>query len=70
MAIIKAGKKPTFKGEEKANAYLSNSQKSIQLFGYPTYGINDMIKMHAEWIQSGGRALGKPTHFEERGGSF
>jgi hypothetical protein len=29
-----------------------------------------MIEWVAEWIQKGGRMLGKPTHFEERSGSF
>jgi len=64
------GKTPVYKGEEKGDSYLSNAGKAIQLFGYPTIGINDLIKIQAEWMQSGGRSLGKPTHFEERGGTF
>ena len=60
----------TFLGSEEENALLSNSNKCISLFGYPTVGIKDMIKMQAEWILDGGRSLDKPTHFEERRGNF
>jgi len=41
-----------------------------ELFGYPTVSINTLIDWQAEWILSGGRSLGKPTHFEERKGNF
>ena len=64
------GKEPIFKGEEQDSAYIFNSQKSVQLFGYPTHGINDIIKMQADWILAGGRSLSAPTHFEERRGEF
>lgn len=64
------GKDPIFEGEEKGEAFLNNAGKAIQLFGYPKKGIQEMIEMQAEWILSGGRALGKATHFEERGGKF
>lgn len=64
------GKEPVFSGEEDINALLSNTSKSIEIFGYPTYGINEMVEMQAKWILNGGRSLGKPTHFEERKGSF
>jgi len=60
----------SFSGSEQENALLSNSDECISLFGYPTVGIKDMIRMQAEWILDGGRALGKPTHFEERKGDF
>jgi len=63
-------KSVSFSGCEQDNALLSNSDKCISLFGYPTVGIKDMIKMQAEWILDGGRALNKPTHFEERKGNF
>ena len=63
-------KNAIFSGSEQENALLSNSDKCISLFGYPTVGIKDMIRMQAEWILDGGRALNKPTHFEERRGDF
>ena len=63
-------KNVNFIGTEQANALLSNSDKCVSLFGYPTVGIKEMIKMQAEWILGGGRALNKPTHFAERRGDF
>jgi hypothetical protein len=42
----------------------------MQLFGYPTVTPVQMIDWIAEWIQSGGTSLGKPTHFETRDGRF
>jgi len=64
------GKEPIFEGEESNMAFLNNSAKAVDLFGYPAVGINTLIKWQAEWILSGGRSLGKATHFEERKGKF
>lgn len=63
-------KEPVFEGEEKEEAYLNNAGKSIRMFGYPRKGIEELIELQADWILSGGRALGKATHFEERSGRF
>lgn len=64
------GKEPIFEGEETNNAYLSNAARAIETFGYPSVSVKTMIKWQAEWILSGGRSLGKPTHFEERKGKY
>jgi len=64
------GKKPIFKGEEGEKGILANTGKCIRLFGYPDMGIEEMIEKQAEWTLSGGRRLGKPTHFEEQKGKF
>ncbi|ABX40779.1 NAD-dependent epimerase/dehydratase family protein [Lachnoclostridium phytofermentans] len=66
----KLGKEVSFVGEESSTAYLNNASKMTELFGYPTVSINTLIDWQAEWILSGGRSLGKPTHFEERKGNF
>lgn len=66
----KLGKEALFTGEETSTAYLNNASKMAELFGYPTVSINTLIDWQAEWILSGGRSLGKPTHFEERKGNF
>jgi len=29
-----------------------------------------MMQWTVEWIEAGGATLGKPTHFQERGGMF
>ncbi|MCL1859300.1 MAG: NAD-dependent epimerase/dehydratase family protein [Oscillospiraceae bacterium] len=58
-------------GEELSQtALFSNSGKMTKLFGYPSVSLETMIDWQAEWIMSGGRSLGKPTHFEEKKGDY
>lgn len=64
------GKEALFEGVEGTDAYLNNAGKSIQMFGYPQVPINTLIEWQAQWLLDGGRGLGKPTHFEERKGSY
>ncbi|NLC42953.1 MAG: NAD(P)-dependent oxidoreductase [Clostridiales bacterium] len=64
------GKEVTFEGEESETAFLNNSALAMKTFGYPTVPIKTMLEWQAEWILSGGRALNKPTHFEERKGKY
>jgi nucleoside-diphosphate-sugar epimerase len=64
------GKTPIYDGIEQNNGYLSNAAKAIAEFGYPSVSIDTLLKWQAEWIIDGGRVLGKPTHFEERNGSY
>lgn len=61
---------PTFVGEEAATGLLSNAGQSNALFGYPRVSLDTMIRWVAHWVMQGGRALGKPTHFETRDGKF
>lgn len=64
------GREPVFAGEPTNTAYLSNAGKMAKLFGYPRVPLETLIEWQAQWIRDGGRALGKPTHFEERKGSY
>lgn len=64
------GKEPIFEGEEGTDAYLSNASQAMEVFGYPAVSMHQLMRWQAEWILDGGRALGKPTHFEERGGKY
>lgn len=64
------GKNPVFEGEPRNDAYLSDSSEAMETFGYPSVSIRTLIRWQAEWIKDGGRGLGKPTHFEERKGSY
>lgn len=64
------GKEPIFEGEEGTDAYLNDASQAMEVFGYPEVSIKTLIKWQAEWILDGGRSLGKPTHFEERKGSY
>ena len=78
LSVVKAakmlgeilGKEPVFEGEAGFDAYLNDSAEAMETFGYPSVSINTLIRWQAEWIMDGGRALGKPTHFEERKGSY
>lgn len=63
-------KTPIYIGEEQNDAYLNNAGKAIELFGYPSVSIETLIQWQAQWLIDGGRGLGKPTHFEERKGSY
>lgn len=64
------GKEPIFEGEPGNDAYLNDSAEAMETFGYPAVSIRTLIRWQAEWILDGGRGLGKPTHFEERKGSY
>ncbi len=64
------GKEPIFSGVEQNDAYLNDASLACKLFGYPTVSIETLIEWQAQWILDGGRSLGKPTHFEERKGSY
>ena len=64
------GKEPIFEGEPGNDAYLNDSAEAMETFGYPAVSIRTLIRWQAEWILDGGRAVGKPAHFEERQGSY
>ena len=64
------GIEPVLTGEESANALLNNAARCHRLFGYPSVTPDELIEAIAQWIQSGSRTLGKPTHFEARDGKF
>lgn len=64
------GIEPLFEGIESGTALLSDASRAETLFGAPEVGIDDMISRVAEWVEQGGRSLGKPTHFEMREGKF
>jgi nucleoside-diphosphate-sugar epimerase len=63
-------KEPKFAGKESKTALLNNSQKAFELFGRPKVSLQDSLKWTAEWINSEGKLLGKPTHFEVRDGKY
>lgn len=64
------GKEPIFEGVDQGNAYLINTARATELFGYPDVSPETLIRWQAEYILDGGRTLDKPTHFEERKGSY
>jgi hypothetical protein len=64
------GREPIFADEPGTDAYLSDAGEAIETFGYPSVSMRTLIRWQAEWVLDGGRALGKPTHFEERKGKY
>lgn len=64
------GKEPVFEGEEGNTAYLNNAGLAMETFGYPDVSAETLIRWQAEYILDGGRTIDKPTHFEERKGSY
>ena len=69
--LAKGLNKPVnFVGQEASTAYLNNAGKMFTLFGYPTASLDTLIDWQCQWLNAGGRSLGKPTHFEERNGKY
>lgn len=64
------GKAPIFIDEPGNDAYLNDASNAIEVFGYPSVSAKTLIRWQAEYIKDGGRTLNKPTHFEERKGSY
>lgn len=64
------GKEPIFENTPGQDAYLNDASLAMETFGYPSVSAKTLIRWQAEWLLDGGRTLGKPTHFEERKGSY
>ena len=64
------GKQPVFAGQDSGRAFLSDSSRATALFGPPAVPVDRVIQWTAQWISSGGRSLGKPTHFETQDGKY
>jgi nucleoside-diphosphate-sugar epimerase len=64
------GKEPIFAGEEQPQAWIVDTTKQQELYGEPEVSPETMIGWVADWLQRGGKTLGKPTHFEVRDGTY
>lgn len=64
------GREVTLTGQESETGLLSNASHCCQIFGDPATPMSRVIHWTANWVTSGGRMLGKPTHFEVRDGGF
>jgi len=51
-------------------ALLSDASLATEMFGCPAVSAATLIEWQGQWLLGGGRGLGKPTHFEERKGSY
>ncbi len=64
------GRAPQFTGSETTTALLGNAAKICDLLGEPEVQLDTMLRWIVHWVKSGGRNLGKPTHFEIRDGNY
>lgn len=64
------GRDALIEGTEEPTAWLANPGKANQLFGQPQVSLEQLIDWTADWLRRGGETLDKPTHFENREGSY
>jgi len=64
------GREPVFSGEEAATAWHNDNSEARTLFGEPTVDLDAMIRWNADWLERGMPLHHKPTHYDERAGSF
>lgn len=64
------GIEPVFEGVPQNDAYLVNTMKCTEAFGYPAFSAGELMDMQVEWLLSDGKTLNKPTHFEARNGKY
>ncbi|OGO28743.1 MAG: epimerase [Chloroflexi bacterium RBG_16_54_18] len=64
------GHKVNIIGKEAPTALVSNAGQASQLLGEPSTPLDTILAWIANWIEQGGRSLGKPTHFEVRDGGY
>lgn len=64
------GKSAELQGSEAADALLGNANRCRQYFGPPEVTTDPMLTWIIDWVERGGKTLGKPTHFEVRDGKF
>ncbi|MDP3951389.1 NAD(P)-dependent oxidoreductase [Microbacterium sp.] len=64
------GRQVEFAGGEAPTALLSNASKCHGLFGYPDIALDELVRLTAAWVDSGGEFHGKPTKFQRRDGKF
>ena len=61
---------PRFRGKEGSTALLGDARRMHNALGSPAIDVEQMLNWTAHWMKIGGATLGKPTHFESRGGPF
>ena len=64
------GKEPKFVNSEQPTAWHNDCSEAQRLFGDPVVPLDAMIRWNADWLQRGLPLHHKPTHYEEREGSF
>ena len=61
---------PVFEGEAPTTALILDCSRMAQTVGDPEVSIRRVMDWTCRWLQTNGRTLGKPTHFNVRDGKF
>jgi len=61
---------PQFIGTEAPTALLGNATKICEALGAPLTDLDTILPWVADWVKTGRRNLGRPTHFEVRDGQY
>ena len=64
------GRAPQFNGRETETSLVVNPARLCEKLGTPPTQLDTMLNWTSQWVESGGRDLGKPTHFETRDGQY
>jgi hypothetical protein len=64
------GRDVTFDGEEEADALVVNTERLRETLPFHALPLNTLVDWTADWVQRGGRLLGKPTRFDVRSGAY
>jgi len=64
------GRSPQFAGVEAPTALLGDAARLCARLGRPPTPMDAVVRWIAHWVKTGGRNLGRPTHFEVRDGAY
>ena len=64
------GRPARFSGDDGGRVLLGNPARCVSLLGAPEVSLDRLIDWTADWVERGGRSLGKPTKFERVDGKF
>jgi nucleoside-diphosphate-sugar epimerase len=64
------GREPRFADDAAGPALLGDAARCVSLLGPPEVDLAELLDGVADWVERGGRSLGKPTHFEATDGRF
>ncbi len=64
------GQEPKFIGIESSTSLVANADSLSKALPGPLTPMDTLLQWTAHWVQTGGRNLGKPTHFETRDGKY
>jgi len=64
------GKRVVFEGVAQPTAWHNDCSQARRLFGDPVVDLDTMIRWNADWLRRDMPVYDKPTHYEQRDGTF